>query len=97
EMLARLHGGQVLLTSRRAQWSGCVEPLELDVLDAEDAAAFLLGRTARSRRKMAADAVDAAELARELDGLALALEQAGAYIAQRRVSLADYLRDWRAH
>jgi hypothetical protein len=40
---------------------------------------------------------DAAELAHELDGLALALEQAGAYIVQRRLSFADYLRDWRAH
>jgi tetratricopeptide (TPR) repeat protein len=97
ELLARLHGGQVLLTGRLAQWSACVEPLELDVLAAEDAAAFLLERTQRGRRKVATDAADAAELARELDGLALALEQAGAYIAQRRLSLADYLRDWRAH
>jgi tetratricopeptide (TPR) repeat protein len=96
-MLARLHGGQVLLTGRLTQWSGCVEPLELDVLAAEDAAAFLLERTARGRRRLATDAADAADLARELDGLALALEQAGAYVAQRRISLADYLRDWRAH
>ncbi len=36
-------------------------------------------------------------MARELDGLALALEQAGAFIANRRVSLAEYLRDWRTH
>jgi tetratricopeptide (TPR) repeat protein len=97
EMLARLHGGQVLLTGRLTQWSGCVEPLELDVLGAGDAAAFLLERTQRGRRKATTDAADAAELAGELDGLALALEQAGAYIAQRRLSLAEYLRDWRAH
>jgi hypothetical protein len=31
-------------------------------------------------------------LARQLGGLALAVEQAGAYIAQRHISLANYLR-----
>ncbi|HEV3258887.1 MAG TPA: tetratricopeptide repeat protein [Gemmataceae bacterium] len=97
EMLARLHGGQVLLTTRLTEWSGCVEPLELDVLKAGDAAAFFLERTQRRRRQLPTDDADAAELARELDGLALALEQAGAFVAQRRVSLAEYLRDWLAH
>jgi hypothetical protein len=77
ELLARLHGGQVLITSRLTQWSASVEPLELDVLEPEDAAQFLLERTARSRRMRPSDAADAAELAHELGGLALALEQAG--------------------
>jgi hypothetical protein len=95
DSLARLHGGQVLITSRLTQWSGSVEPLELDVLEPQDAAQFLLERTARSRRKLPSDTADAAELAHQLDGLAL--EQAGAYIVHRRLSFADYLRDWRAH
>src|SRR5262249_16067346 len=97
DMLARLHGGHVLLTGRWTQWSGCIYPLELDVLDAGAAAAFLLERTQRSRHTLATDATDAAELARALDGLPVALEEAGAYIGQRRVSLANYLRDWRQH
>lgn len=97
ELLGHLRGGQVLLTSRLTQWSAGVEPMELDVLEIEDAAAFLLERTERSRRKLPADAEDAAALARELDGLALALEQAGAYVAARRRSLTEYLQDWRAH
>jgi hypothetical protein len=87
----------VLITSRLTQWSASVEPLELDVLEPQDAAQFLLERTARSRRKLPSDAADAAELAHELDGLALALEQAGAYIVQRRLSFADYLQAWRTH
>jgi hypothetical protein len=95
-LLARLHGGQVLITSRLTQWSSCVEPLELDVLREADAAQFLLERTERGRRKQATDAGDAAALARELDGLALALEQAGAFIVQQRFSLAEYLGAWRA-
>jgi tetratricopeptide repeat protein/NB-ARC domain-containing protein len=98
DLFARLHGGQVLITSRLTQWSASVEPLELDVLEPQDAAQFLLERTARSRRKLPSDAADAAELAHELDGLALALEQAGAYIVvKRHLSFADYLRAWRAH
>ena len=86
----------MLLTGRLTQWSGSVEPLELDVLGRADAAQFLLERTDRSRRKQPDDPAVAAELAEELDGLALALEQAGAFIAHRRQSLSTYLQDWRA-
>ncbi len=99
--LANLYRGHVLITSRLAKWNESVEPLELDVLDAADAAQFLLQRTQprgnRGRRIQPTDDVDAAELARELDSLALALEQAGAYIAQLRISLRDYLQQWRQH
>jgi tetratricopeptide (TPR) repeat protein len=96
-LLAELHGGHVLITSRLARWSGAVEPLELDVLEQEAAADFLLARTEQRRRKQPADPADARTLAGELDGLALALEQAGAYLAAERISLAQYLADWRAH
>ena len=57
--------------------------------------AFLLERTPH-RRKAADDAVQAAAVARELDGLALALEQAGAYIDKLRLSFAEYLERWEA-
>jgi tetratricopeptide (TPR) repeat protein len=97
DLLARLRGGSVLITSRLAQWSANVEPLEIDVLAPEAATQFLLKRSERGRRKLASDPQDAAALAQELGGLALALEQAGAYIAQQRTSLADYLTQWRAH
>ena len=60
-----------------------------------DAEAFLLERTPH-RRKPADDAVQAAAIARELDGLALALEQAGAYIDKLRLSFAEYLQRWEA-
>ncbi|MEX2015658.1 MAG: tetratricopeptide repeat protein, partial [Candidatus Hydrogenedentales bacterium] len=96
EMLHRLHGGHVLITSRIQKWSGAIQPIDLDVLAEEDAAAFLLERTESKRTKSPTDEADAAELARTLDGLALALEQAGAYIVQRRLSFAKYLEAWRA-
>ncbi|MEJ8852510.1 tetratricopeptide repeat protein [Variovorax rhizosphaerae] len=94
-LLPRLPGGHVLITSRLSNWSGVVEALPLEVLQEADAVEFLLARTDARRRKRADDAVQARILAGELGGLALALEQAGAYIAQRRLTLADYLAAWR--
>ncbi|MFM7867853.1 MAG: tetratricopeptide repeat protein, partial [Planctomycetaceae bacterium] len=41
-----------------------------------------------------ADATDAAALASDLDGLALALEQAAAFIVTRRKSFAQYRQQW---
>jgi tetratricopeptide (TPR) repeat protein len=97
DILAKLRHGHVLITSRLAQWSGSVEPLPLDVLTPAASVEFLLARTDKRRQNSATDAADAATLARELDGLALALEQAAAYIAAQHITLADYLTQWRAH
>ena len=62
-----------------------VEPLELDVLAPADAEAFLRERTPL-RRKAADDELRAADGRAKLDGLALALEQAGAYIDKQGLS-----------
>lgn len=97
DLLAKLQGGHVLITSRLANWSACVEPLELDVLDRSAAVQFLMERTHNRRKKQPTDDEDANELAQDLDGLALALEQAGAYIAEQRLSFAEYGAAWRAH
>ena len=102
ELLTRLAGGKVVITSRLANWSDFVVPLELDVLPTAAAIEFLLERTApksggRGRKVTATDREDAASLAKELDGLALALEQAGAYVCVNRISLAEYVKRWRVH
>ena len=93
-LLAKLRAGHVLITSRIANWSAGVEPLELHVLAAADATAFLLERTPH-RRRAADDPSAAAAAARELGCLALALEQAGAYIDKLRLSFTEYLGRWR--
>ena len=95
-ILAGLHAGHVCITSRIADWSGAVEPLELDVLDPASAEAFLLDRTAGRRRVMPTDDTDASNLAGDLGQLALALEQAGAFIYKFRCSLAEYRERWLA-
>jgi tetratricopeptide (TPR) repeat protein len=92
--LPKFQGGHVIITSRIADWSAAVQTTELDVLGDQDAAAFLLERTEPRRKKTAADTEDAAGLAHELGGLALALEQAGAYIAKNRFSFSEYRRRW---
>lgn len=95
-VLPRLQHGHVLLTSRLSQWGAGMEALPLDVLAEPDAVAFVLERTAGFRHATPSDAADAVALAQELGGLALALEQAGAYIQHVRCSLGEYHRRWRA-
>jgi tetratricopeptide (TPR) repeat protein len=94
-LLSRLQQGHVIITSRISDWSAHIDTRELDVLDEKDAVDFLLERTQHKRVHKETDAADALSLAREMDGLALALEQAGAFIVQKRISIADYLRRWR--
>jgi tetratricopeptide (TPR) repeat protein len=95
KLLARLRGGQVIVTGRIANFSAAVRKLELGVLDRDAAAAFLLERTQDDRDRSANDATLAGDLAKELGGLALGLEQAGAYIAAERIGFARYLALWR--
>ena len=81
--------GHVLITTRdQAPRLGRGEPIRLDCLPIERATAFLLERTRRSEDFQA----DAEALATALEGLPLALEQAGAYLAEfSTLPLRDYL------
>ena len=97
ELLGGLQGGTVLITSRLADWSSEIPTLELDELVESAAVEFLLERTQDRRRRLTTDEKDAQALTDKLGRLALALEQAGAFIAQKRSSLADYLARWRQH
>jgi tetratricopeptide (TPR) repeat protein len=97
-LLPQLSSGQVLITTRLRNWSAAVQLQEVEVLTPEDATVFLLERTADRRRQAADDASAARAMAvDDLGGLALALEQAGAFISQRRLSLSDYRRQWQSN
>jgi hypothetical protein len=91
QLLRGLVGGCVVVTSRLADFSGHFQPLELNVLAIEDAAAFLLERTRNRRRVALDDEARVREVAEELGGLALALEQAAAFVGKRRFTFAQYL------
>jgi hypothetical protein len=75
--------GRVLITSQNWNWPS--QPLQVRELDPDGAAGFLLKRTGYQ------DEQAAVELARELGGLPLALEQAGAYMRATFATLAEYL------
>ncbi|HSA85636.1 MAG TPA: tetratricopeptide repeat protein, partial [Nitrospira sp.] len=95
QLVGTIKGGSILITSRVSDWSGEVASFELDELAEPAAADFLLVRTTDRRQHLATDEVDALTLAHELGGLAQALEQAGAFIAQKRSSMQVYLQRWR--
>ena len=85
-------GGRVLITSQYAFWPG-EQAVEVPLLDQATAAEFLMTRTDAS----ASDEAAAVELAGELDGLPLALEQAAAYMRATGRDIPDYLglfREW---
>ncbi len=94
-LLPKLAGGHAVLTSRLTNWSGSIQAIDVKELSSEAATEFLLVRTEGSRRRQADDAAAARTLAGELGHLALALEQAGAYIAYRTESFQHYLATWR--
>jgi tetratricopeptide (TPR) repeat protein len=95
KLLARLSGGKVIVTGRAGNFPASLRKLELGVLDRPASVAFLMERTDADRAKSPDDAKLAQELAGELGGLALGLEQAGAYIATERIGFARYLELWR--
>jgi tetratricopeptide (TPR) repeat protein len=87
-------GGHVLLTTRLNALGRIAEPLALHKLALEDGAALLFTR-ARVAGPSDAERAAALELAREVDGLPLALEQAGAYMESRQVTATEYLGYYR--
>jgi tetratricopeptide (TPR) repeat protein len=94
DLLPRLAAGHVIITSRYKRWSGSVEPQSLGLLEALEAKQFLLDRTKGRRIKTKVDEEIAAQLAEKLGCLPLALEQAGAFIANSQSSLKEYAEQW---
>lgn len=80
--------GHVLITTRSAYWPTGIG-LEVPVLDHPAAVGYLLARAAPDPPDEA-DAVAAAEVAAELGGLPLALEQAAAYLQETSRTLPQY-------
>ncbi|MGA6827415.1 tetratricopeptide repeat protein [Nitrospira sp. NS4] len=98
EFLPRSRNGHVLVTSR-AHATGFLGPcIQLKTLSPEQGARLLLRRAQRLKSNANLDAIpesvrrDALQIAEILEGLPLALDQAGAFLEETGSSPAEYLR-----
>ena len=96
-LLGRAPAGRFVITSRRATgWHGIAASLPLDVLDPGESRQLLSGILGHGdslhpgELEVAEQGAD--ELCAELGYLPLAIEQAGAYIAETGITPAEYLR-----
>jgi tetratricopeptide (TPR) repeat protein len=94
KLMPRLKGGHVVITARASNFPAGFRKLEVSTLDENAAAQFLLDRTDADRSKSTDDTALARALARELGGLALGLEQAGAHISTDHIGFGRYLKLW---
>ncbi len=94
KIVPSLSAGRVLITSRIKDWPASIRRQPIETLSLDEAQRFILERTAEDRNSSKDDPDQALRLAEELGGLPLALEQAAAYIAQRQMSLSEYLEEW---
>lgn len=80
------HGpGHVLVTSRNHRWEGLADTVEVDVFTRSESVAFLHRRVPHIEQQ------DDDRLADEVGDLPLALEQAGAMLAETAMSVDTYL------
>ena len=95
--------GHVLLTTRARAAGAIARRVEIQEMGTEEGALFLLRRAkyiaedAPLDAAAEADQATAKEIATQLDGLPLALDQAGAYIEETGCGLSGYLDLYRSH
>jgi len=96
------HRGNILLTMR-TQVTGTLRRIDVAPLPQNHGSTFLLHRAsllasnAPIGQTTTPDAAMARAICKELGGLPLALDQAGAYIDETGCSVADYLKKYRTH
>ena len=89
--------GHTLLTTRAQAMGGLARKVELDTMRPAEGAELLLRRAgiitedATLERASTADRAAAIDIVHAMDGLPLALDQAGAYIEETSESVANYL------
>jgi tetratricopeptide (TPR) repeat protein len=95
--------GHVLLTTRARATGAVARLVEIKEMGTKEGALFLLRRAkyiteaALIEAASPADLGEAEAIAAQLDGLPLALDQAGAYIEETGCGLSGYLRLYREH
>ena len=101
DFLPMLGEGHILLTTRSQATGTSIKGIELVKMEREEGTLFLLRRAKLINESASLEDApvnerrEAEEIAQLLDGLPLALDQAGAYIEENGCSLADYLNLYR--
>ncbi len=95
--------GHLLITTRAQVTGALAGKIEVEVMSPEAGALLLLRRAGLIASRASLDRASpdesalAQELAQELGGLPLALDQAGAYVEEMQCSLSEYLQLYRTH
>jgi tetratricopeptide (TPR) repeat protein len=98
EILPSKNSGHILFTTRATAMGELAKRVEIDEMDIEEGALLLLRRAkiltldASLESASEADLATARTIAKAMDGLPLALDQAGAYIEETGCALPDYLQ-----
>ncbi|HJT54923.1 MAG TPA: NB-ARC domain-containing protein [Ktedonobacteraceae bacterium] len=101
DFLPTVYTGHVLLTARTQSTGTMGQRVEIEMMDSEEGTLLLLRRAKYILTDepldagMEADRVVAMELSHVMDGLPLALDQAGAYIDETECGLTGYLKRYR--
>ena len=97
EFIPPVFGGHILLTTRAQAMGKLAHRIEIEKMEPEEGALFLLRRAGiivesdLFDKASEAERNKAKEISQEMDGLPLTLDQAGAYIEETACGLADYL------
>jgi NB-ARC domain len=102
DFLPAQHRGCILLTTRLAATGGIARPVRMDKMPTEDGALLLLRRARCIDENSGLESAEPTEryaafaISHEVDGLPLALDQAGAFIEETCCSPTEYLRLYQA-
>lgn len=102
DFLPSANTGHILLTTRAHSMGGIAQKIEVEQMGPKEGALFLLRRATLIAQDASLDDVNLAdcamaeEISRLMDGLPLALDQAGAYIEETACGLAVYLNIYRS-
>jgi tetratricopeptide (TPR) repeat protein len=94
QIIPRLSLGRVIITSRFNNWPVEISCISIDKLTTNDSVDYLLQTTQDKRTFSKDDDKFVTQLADNLDGLPIALEQAAAYISHKRISFQEYLDEF---
>lgn len=92
DFIPSLFAGHILLTTQAQAIGTLAESIEIERMQRDEGALFLLRRAKLIDRASEEDWAKAEEISETLDGLPLALDQAGAFIEETTCSLSEYLR-----